>query len=1035
MTVTELAIKRPVLIIVIFAALTLLGLFGYSQLKYELLPKMDIPTVSVSTVYRGASASEVEAAVTKKIEDAVSSVDKVDTITSTSREGVSIVTINFTTEANTDFALQDVQRKVNQILPSLPDSITAPAVSKMSMEDMPILMLGVTSSFNDAEFYRLANDLLKPRLSKVSGVGQVTVMGGLPRQIKVNIDAQRLRANGLSVLQVLQTIQNANVDYPTGAIKDNDLQFTVRLSGKFNSLDDLRNLVIGHSKAGGGIRLSDVAEIQDGPKDYDTIIRVNGQKTIGMMIQKQSDANAVEVSKKVRTELVNIEKQYSRNNLKFMVAFDTSTFTVDSANAVKEDLLLAILLVAGVMLLFLHSFRNSIIVLIAIPTSLVSTFIGMWAFGFSLNLITLLALSLVIGILVDDAIVVLENIYRHLEMGKNKRAAALEGRNEIGFTALSITLVDVVVYLPLAMVTGLIGSIMREFSIVVVLSTLMSLFVSFTVTPLLASRFGKLEQVTKETLMGRFGLWFERYYKIFTQDYLKLLKLSLENPWKVLIIAGLMLVLTIALIPGGFIGAEFMAQSDQGQLTVELELPAGTKLEETNRLTQNLEKYLSQFPEVKMIFSAAGISGRNSGATNSASLYIELVPKNERTRSTAEIARLIQRDLVKIPGLRPHVSQSSGFSGGAPVQLAISGPSWTAVSKTAERVQKIIAKIPGTGDVRLSSEIGQPEMQLHIDREKMAALGVNVASVGQTLQVALAGDTNSKFRDSDGTDYDIQVMLDKFDRSRTEDLGELTVMNNSGQLIPINQFATIVQEVGPTKIERRNRIYAITVSSQAYGRTSGEIGQDIMKTLAKENFPPGVSFAPVGDLQRQAESFASLGLALLAAVIFVYLIMAALYNSFIYPLSVLFSVPLAIIGALLALALTNNSLAVFSIMGIIMQVGLVSKNAILLVDFTNRAREEGLEVKEALMAAGKERLRPILMTTLTMILGMLPLALSAAPGSEFKRGLGWALIGGLTCSMLMTLVVVPVVYTKIEQLRSWALSLGQRFHKKSPTTV
>jgi HAE1 family hydrophobic/amphiphilic exporter-1 len=1026
MTITELAIKRPVLIIVIFSALALLGFFGYSQLKYELIPKIDTYTATVQTIYQGASATEVESAVTKPIEDAVSSVEKIDTITSTSMEGLSMVTIQFTQDADINLALQDVQRKVNGILYKLPDTIQTPAVSKMSMEDMPVLMVGATSNLKDTEFYQLVNDLLKPQLSKQSGVGQITVFGGLPRQINVNIDAQKLRACGLSALDVLQSIQGANVEYPTGAVKDKDLQYTVRLAGKFATVDDIRNSVISRTPDGGEIKLSDVAEIEDGEQDYNTVVRVNGQRTIGIMIQKQSDANAVEVCQRIHDELGVLEAKYRNINLKFTEAFNTSTYTVNSANAVKEDLMLAVLLVASIMLVFLHSFRNAIIVMVAIPTSLISTFIGMWAFDFSLNLITLLALSLVIGILVDDAIVVLENIYRHLEMGKDKRKAALEGRNEIGFTALSITMVDIVVYLPLSIVTGLIGGILREFSIVIVVSTLMSLFVSFTITPLLASRFGKLEKLTKHSLMGRFGLWFEKLYQQLTADYLKLLKMSLKHPGRVLLIAAIMFLLAFSLIPAGFIGAEFMPQTDQGQLQIELELPPGTKIDDTSRITQDVEKYLSNFPEVKTIFSAAGVSGRNSIATNSSTLYVSLVDQEKRIRNTSQIAKIIQGDLLRIPGLRPHVSQSSMGGGSAPVQIAISGPTWAAVSQTADRVQKIVAQIPGTGDVRLSSEIGQPEMQVQMDRAKLPVLGLNVASVGQTLQVALAGDTTCQFRDVDGTDYNIQVRLDQFDRSNTDDLGNLTVKNNFGQLIPVNQFATITSGVGPTRIERRDRMYAITLSSQAYGRTGGEIGNDITKALAKETFPPGISFDPVGNLKNQAQSFASLGLALLAAIIFVYLIMAALYDSFIYPFSVLFSIPLAIIGALLALALTQNSLAVFSIMGIIMQTGLVSKNAILLVDFTNKARESGYSVKEALLEAGRERLRPILMTTLTMILGMLPLAISSTAGSEFKRGLGWALIGGLTCSMLMTLVVVPVVYTLVDRVREYFTSLGQK---------
>ena len=1033
MTITELSIKRPILIIVIFMALTLLGVVGYNQLKYELFPNINIPTVNITTNYDGASASAVESTVTKRIEDAVSGLDKVDTITSTSQEGVSQVTITFTQDANIDFALQDAQRKVSQILSALPDGVDTPSVSKVSLDDMPILITGFTSNLPDTKFYQLMNDFVKPSLSEVSGVGQVMVMGGRQRQIKVNMDHQKLQSYGISPLQVLQVVQNANLEYPTGTVKDRDSQFVVRLAGRFENLDDLRNLVVSHT-AGSDVLLSDVAEIQDGKADSEVITRINGKSTIGVMIQKQSDANAVEVSKGIRKELTQIEKEYSRYDLKATVAMDNSTYTVDSANAVKEDLLLAIMLVAGVMLLFLHSIRNSLIVMIAIPTSLVTTFTGMWALGFSLNVITLLALSLVIGILVDDAIVVLENIYRHLEIGEEKRAAALKGRNEIGFTALSITMVDVVVYLPLALVTGIIGGMIREFALVIVVSTLTSLFVSFTVTPLLASRFGKLEKLTKNTLMGRFGLAFERFYETLTNDYLKILRGCLKHPvWLLLFAAGLF-VAALSLVPLGFIGSEFMPQSDQGVLSIQLEMPMGTKLEQTNAMSQVIEQELTKLPVIESCFTASGVGGRNNTSANDAYFYVNLVPKEQRKLSTEEVRQLLLKKFANVPGIKLHISQAGLMGGGSssPIQLAVSGPSWSRVMSAAQRVKKIAEQIPGTSDVQLSSEEGQPEMKIQIDRRKMAQLGLDIATVGQTLKVAMAGDNNANFQDTDGTEYPINVMFDEFNRTRTADLGDLSVMNKSGQLVKLNQFATIVPSTGPTRVERRDRYYAITVSSQAIGRTSGDIGRDIMQAVMKDGVPDGIKVAPVGTLKTQAESFASLGLALVAAIVFVYLIMAALYNSFIYPFAVLFSVPLAVIGAFLALGLTQKSLAVFSIMGIIMLVGLVSKNAILLVDFTNRAREqEGLSIQDALIEAGRERLRPILMTTMTMILGMLPLAMSSAVGSEYKTGLGWALIGGLTSSMFMTLVVVPVVYTKVEQFRTFVMGLQAKFVRKS----
>lgn len=1028
MTITELAIKRPILVIVLFSALTLLGIFGYMQLKYELFPSFNIPMVSISATYPGATASEVESAVTKPLEDAISGLDKVDAITSSSSEGRSRVQIQFTAEANIDFALQDAQRKVNAVLRRLPDNVI-PTLSKVSLDDRPIMNIGFTSNLPDTKFYQFVNDTVKPRLANMSGVGQVDVGGGRQREIKVNLNAHKMDSYGLTGAGILETIKNANLEYPAGTIADDDSQYVIRMAGRFSSLDELRNLIIAHSAAGGVVRLADVAEVLDSKKDLTGMTRINGQDMITVRVMKQSDANTVEVSRLVREQVQRLEGQYRSINLHSRIVSDSSTFITDSANAVKEDLLLAILLVAGVMLLFLHSIRNSLIVMVAIPTSLVVTFIAMWAFGFSMNIITLLALSLAIGILVDDAIVVLENIYRHLEQGKDRRTAALEGRNEIGFTALSITMVDVVVYLPLTLLSGNIGMV-RHFALIIIIATLTSLFVSFTVTPMLASRFSKLQSLADRSLMARFGRWFERLYSAFTEDYLTVLRTSLKHPVLVLLLAALLFGAALSLVGFGFIGTEFMPQADQNQFSIDFTLPPGSKLAESNQVAQMLERLVQQIPEVESVNASVGSGGFSSGA-NQGSIDVTLVPKNKRTRRADEISRELRPVLGRLPGVRANINQPNIMPGGggwgAPIQVAVNGPNWDDVMQSATRIQKIIAQIPGTSDVRLSASDPQPEMRVRIDRDKMTKLGLNMAKVGQTLQLGLTGNTDAQYLDRDETQYDINVMLDPANRMHTSDIANLTVANDAGQLIPVGSFATITRTTGPTQLQRRDRSYSLTVNSQANGRTSGDIGNDIRAALDREQFPDGVRTAFIGTLKSQADSFASLGVALAAAIIFVYLIMAALYNSFIYPLTVLFSVPLAIIGALLALALTKNSLAVFSIMGIIMQVGLVSKNAILLVDFTNKGRAEGLSVRDALLEAGRERLRPILMTTLTMVFGMLPLAISQAPGSEFKNSMGWALIGGLTCSMLMTLVVTPVVYTIIDRIRDFLFTVKRRF--------
>ncbi len=1022
MTLTELAIKRPTLIVVIFAALTVVGLFSLAQLKYELLPKITPPFITVVTVYPGASPQEVETSVTKLVEDAVSGIDKISTVFSTSAEGVSFVSIEFTMSANVNAALQDVQRKVNEISARLPDGAKTPTVSKFALDEMPVLRMGVTSTMPSREFYQLVKDKIQPRLAKIAGVGQITLVGGDEREIRVNIDAQKLRSYGLSLLQVMQAIKMSNLDFPTGKVKEGTQQYIVRIAGKFTSVDGLRGLVIAQSRQGGDITLSDIAEVEDGQKEYTQLNRIDGKTSIGVLVSKQSDANTVDVSALVRKELPRIEETFRSAGVRFDVAQDGSRFTLDAANAVKKDLAIAIALVALVMLAFLHSTRNSIIVMLAIPASMVSTFIAMYAFNMSLNLMTLLGLSLVVGILVDDSIVVLENIYRHLEKGQDGRTASVTGRNEIGFAALSITLVDVVVFVPLALVTGLVGNIMREFALVVVFSTLMSLFVSFTVTPMLASRFAKLEHLTRNSLLGRFGIWFERMFEKITAEYLHILKWSLGNRAKIVMLTIALLLASFALVPLGFIGSEFIEVADQGEFAVTIELPSGSTLENTNFVAQQAERMIAQLPEVKKMIVNVGVSSDGflaQSSNNIAELNIALVPKKERVRSTDEVSNEIKRLISQIPGAKVRANPIGifGTANQTPIQLVVSGPTYDDARKAASLVAGVVEKIPGTADVRLSSEEGKPEIRVEIDRQKMAALGLTVAEVGQTLRVAFNGDDESKYREG-ANEYTIRIVYDQLDRSRTSDIGSVTFMNRKGQLVELKQFAHIYQATGPTKLQRQDRNPSVTVLAQAVGRPSGSIGEDIKRGLAGLNLSPGVQIAYKGDLQNQSEGFESLGLAFVAAIIFMYMIMVALYDSYIYPFVVMFSVPVAMIGALLALALTMKSLSIFSILGIIMLVGLVGKNAILLVDRANQTKsEQKLSTFDALVEAGNTRLRPIMMTTVAMVFGMLPIAISAAAGSEWKSGLAWALIGGLISSLLLTLVLVPVVYSYVDGLR------------------
>ncbi len=1034
MTITELSIKRPTLIVVIFSTLILLGIYSYTQMNYELLPKITPPVITISTVYPGGSPNEVETSVTKPIEDAVSSLNNIDVINSTSGEGVSFVIIQFLQGTDVDVQLQSAERKINQIVNTLPEQAKTPVISKFALDEIPVLRMGITSNMPPKDFYQFVVDRIQPRLAKLDGVGQITLLGGKQREIRVNLDENKIRAYGLSILQIVQAIQSSNLEMPAGTIKNNSSQFVVRLAGKFSSLSTLRNLIITHLPDGSNIHLSDVADVEDGIKTPTNISSINGVSSIGMLIQKQTNTNTVEVVKRVKTEIKNIEQDFKAENVHFTIAQDESTFTINAADGVKMDLVLAVVLVAFVMLLFLHSIRNSFIVMMAIPCSLISTFTVMYALGFSLNLMTLLGLSLVVGFLVDDSIVVIENIYHHIEKGENKRDAALKGRNEIGFAALAITMVDVVIYVPLALTSGMVGNIIREFATVVVISTLLSLVVSFTVTPLLASRIGKLERLSGRTIMGKFAIWFEKGFRKLTGNYINILKWSLNNKWKVILVAFLLFAASIALIPAGFIGSEFIAQPDNGEFAVVLEMPLGYSLEHTNFVTQKVENFISKIPEVKRLFVDVGASNNGfvgQSSSNIAELDVTLVPKNKRKIPTDEIGNEIKKFAMNIPGVKVHINMIGifGVANQTPIQMVVSSSNRKDVETAAATIEKIIKKIPGTEDVRLSSENGNPETRIDINRQKMADLDLSLANVGSALNVAFQGNDNAKFRDGDD-DYNIDITLDKFDKSRISDINDLTFLNNKGQQVQLRQFASVFQTTGPTKLERMDRLPSVTIFSGVTGRPVGSVGQDIQNAISKISLPKGIEINYLGDLKNQTQAFGSLGLALLAAIIFVYMVMVALYDSYVDPFIILFSIPMAVIGALLALALTMKALSLFTILGIVILVGLVGKNAILLVDRANQRKLEGDSSSEAILDAARNRIRPIVMTTSALVFGLLPIALSLDPGSEFTSGLAWAIIGGLISSMFLTLILVPVIYMKVETWRETVPAFFKRIFTK-----
>jgi HAE1 family hydrophobic/amphiphilic exporter-1 len=1035
MTLTELSIKRPSFIIVVFTILIGGGLLSYNQLSYELLPDFSPPLLTVTTTYPGASPATVETQVSKPLEDALSGLENINEVTAFSLDNASLMLLEFKASADIDKSLEDAQRKINNVLNSLPEGAQTPMVAKIEPNASPVLQVSaVASNMDDRALMELMDDQILPQIKQTKGVAEVQVIGGERRAFRINVDKDKLKRYGLTLTNVNQAIASSNVEFPTGKVKSADEQMTVRLAGKYKKIEDIENLIL-FSKGTSLVKLKDVAEIVDASEDQLAVSRLNGTNGIGLRIKKQSDANAVDMSVATKERFKILEEKYKKEGLKFTVATDTSRPTVESVDAVIHDLELAVLLVAAVMLLFLHSMRNAFIVLVSIPASLISTFIAMYLLGYTLNLMTLLAMSLVIGILVDDSIVVLENIYRHLQMGKKRRQAALDGRNEIGFTALAITLVDVVVFSPVVFIEGTISDILHQFSIVVVVSTLMSLFVCFTLTPWLASRFAKEVVLNPKKPLQAVLLWFERRVTIFTEQYVKLVGWSLRHK---LIMAGVILglfVASFATMGLGIVGQEFVAQGDQGKFMIKLKYDKSTTFEENNALTLEIEQFLlSQKDVIETVFAnvggpSSGMGATSFGAENRSEITVKMKPGMQKKYPTMKYMDEISKRIkskhagIEVKALNIGMVESEE----APIEMFLSSDDNDLMIQEARRLKAKLLTIKGAKDPAISTDDITPEVRIELNREKMGQLGLPIAVVGMQLQNALTGNDDSQF-DEKGHEYDIRVMVDAFDRQNVEDIKSMTFNTSDGKQVELGEFAEVSVENGNGTLERKNRIPNTTLRCWVLGTAAGNVSKEIETYLEKNPLDKNVRLTWGGEIKRQKESMGALGTAMGIGLILVYLIMVALYDNYVYPFVVLFSILVSLIGAILALALSSSNMGIFTMLGMLMLLGLVAKNAILIVDFTNHLKEKGMSTYSALLEAVQERMRPILMTTIAMVVGMIPIATATGSGAEWKNGLAWILIGGLTSSMFLTIIVVPMMYYVVDRIQA-------KFKKIAPPDI
>ena len=1037
MDLIKLSIKRPSVLIVMLLLLLLGGFYSYKLLNYELIPKFEVNVVTISTVYAGASPSEIESTVTKKIEDAVSALENIKKIQSYSYESLSVVVVQLTNDANVDNTLNEAQRKINAIRADLPDDAKEPSLSKFSLSDLPIVSIGVTSNLSAQELYDLVDKKIQPELSRVPGVAQVNIIGGRKREIRVSIDAKKLEGYGLSIAQVQQLIAASNMEIPAGKIKTRENSTSIRLLGKLQDVKQLRNLILA-SQNGLEIRLSDVADVQDTEEEATKIARIDQENTLLLQVLKQTDANAVSVSELVRKKMEQVEQTYKNDGVKMLLAEDTSEFTLEAANSVMSDLILAIVLVAVVMFFFLHSLRNAIIVMVSIPTSLIATFIGMYFFGFTLNMMSLVALSMVVGILVDDAIVVLENIHRHMEMGKNKVRAAFDGSKEIVLTVMAITLVIVVVFVPISLGNAIVVKVLREFCLTVAIATMLSLLMSFTVVPWLYSRFGKLEHANPNSFLGKMTIGFEGYLKRFTQFFSDLLVWVFANKGKTIILVFFLFVGSCSLIPTGFIGSEFMPNMDRGKFLVQFELNKDASLEQTNFMTQKAENYLRSLkvegtnkPLVESMITTVGQSTSGMGASQAtpykSEIQLTIIDKKERNESTNVIAAKLKRKLSQYLVEAKVKTVPVGLMGAeqSPIALVVTSDNVEVAQQYAEKTAELLKTVEGATEIKLSSESGNPEINVQIDRDKMAMLGLNIATVGGTMRTAFNGNDDSKFRTGD-SEYNINIVFEEGSRQSIDDIENMMFINSVGQQVKLSQFANIVYASGPTQLERYDKSPSVTVKAQSVGRPTGTIVSEWKTKIDQLEKPANVHFVFTGDQEMQDEGFGTLFISLFAAILLVYMVMVVLYDSFSRPFVVLFSIPLSFIGALVALALANMSLNIFTLLGIIMLIGLVAKNAIMLVDFANHRKQEGEDTVTALIQANHARLRPILMTTIAMVAGMIPLAIANGAGAEVNNGLAIVIIGGLISSLFLTLIVVPLVYLIFD-------NIGRRFGKGTKT--
>ncbi len=1017
MSIYKSAVNKPITTFMIFTAVIVMGLYSISRIPIDLYPEIDPPFLSVMTTYAGGNAADIETNITKRLEDALNTVDKVKEVTSSSTDNLSVVTIEFSWGADLDAATNEVRDVMDRIYDNLPEGADRPVIFKFNTNMMPILFFAVTAKESYPGLEKLLEEKIINPLNRIEGVGSVSTMGAPKRIVYVDADPKKLDAYNMTIEQIGNVISSENLNMPSGNIKMGEMDYQLRIQGEFSDSRQLSSLVIGNFN-GVPVYLRDVAVVKDSIKDISLDERINGETGLRMFVMKQSGANTVKVARDIRKGLEELKPNLPPD-VKIDLIMDSSTFIQGSIRNLSETLMWAFIFVALVVLFFLGRWRATFIIVLTIPISLIVSFIYLFITGNSINVISLTSLSIAIGMVVDDAIVVLENITRHIERGSSPREAAIYATNEVWLAVIITTLVVVAVFFPLTLVGGMTGVMFNQLGWIVTITIVTSTLAAITLTPMMSARMLKLREKVAKPKRFSYQNTIEPMLDKLDDFYVKTLRWSLRH--KTFVIVSALAIFVASLLLARFIGTDFMPQTDESRLSVSLELQTGTRVEETMKTARKLEELIRErYPEVKIMSTSSGADDEggmfslfSSTGSNIINVMIRLEDIDKRQRSSFEIADDLREQLANFPEIiTASVSTSGmnmGMGGESKVDIEIYGYDFNTTNAIAQEIKNRADQMESAKEVTISRKNDKPEMQVVLDKEKLALHGLNSAMVSSMVRNRVYGMTASKYKE-EGEEYNIRVRLSEEYRSSILDLEEMTIVNSRGQRIKLKEIGSVEEFWGPPAIQHKRKERIVTVSLKPNKVALGELANQAKQMISEVQVPQEVMIQVGGSYQDQQESFKDLAMLMILSLLLVFIVMASQFESFTMPFIIMFSIPFAFTGVIFALLLTNTTLSLVAALGAVLLIGIVVKNGIVLVDFTNLMRDRDMRLYDAIVVSGKSRLRPVLMTALTTMLGMLPLALSSGEGSEIWRPMGITVIGGLIFSTIVTMVIVPVMY-------------------------